>query len=111
MALENEKPIWERLRNTLDPLEGRLRFVAWLTRALAPHGVRPIVVGGHALEFYTLGGYATGDIDLVCADLEPVRQVLERAGFRRIGRHWYREDVDIRPFVSRQAAGHNDGHP
>ncbi len=95
MTFESEKQIWERLKHVSDPLERRLRFVAWLTRALEPHGVRPVVVGGHALEFYTLGGYATGDIDLVCVDLEPVRQVLERAGFRRIGRHWYREDVDI----------------
>ena len=55
MTFESEKQIWERLKHVSDPLERRLRFVAWLTRALGLHGVRPVVVGGHALEFYTLG--------------------------------------------------------
>lgn len=86
---------WKTLAAVEDRLERRLRFAAWLTAALAPYGVRPVVVGGHALEFYTLGDYATGDIDMVCPDLAPVKRVLQEAGFRQEGRHWYREDLDI----------------
>ncbi len=90
-----DQDFWKALGAVEDRLERRLRFAAWLTAALAPYGVRPVVVGGHALEFYTLGDYATGDIDMVCTDLTAVKRVLERAGFRREGRHWYREDLDI----------------
>ncbi len=94
MSSENAD-IWETLKRIEDRLERRLRFVAWLTAALEDRGVMAIVVGGHALEFYTLGEYATGDIDMVCVDLTTVREVLEEAGFQREGRHWYREDLDI----------------
>lgn len=93
--LSTPEDFWKTLATVQDRLERRLRFAAWLTTALAPYGVRPILVGGHALEFYTLGDYTTGDIDMVCTDLAPVKQVLEEAGFQREGRHWYREDVDI----------------
>lgn len=94
MSSENAD-IWEILKRIEDRLERRLRFVAWLTAVLEDRGVMAIVVGGHALEFYTLGEYATGDIDMVCADLTTVREVLEEARFQREGRHWYREDLDI----------------
>ena len=91
----SEENFWKTLAKIDDRLERRLHFVAWLTSALTPHGIRPIVVGGHALEFYTLGDYTTGDIDMVCTNLEPIQEILEKAGFKREGRHWYREDVDL----------------
>lgn len=70
-------------------------FVGWLTRQVKPYGLEPIVVGGHALEFYTLGDYATADIDLVCPERAIVGQILEQAGFHREGRHWYRPDLGL----------------
>ena len=48
----------------------------------------PVVVGGHAVEFYTAGSYATVDIDLA-GDSEPVGQLLDGWGFEREGRHWF----------------------
>jgi predicted nucleotidyltransferase len=87
--------IWERLAQTADRSRRRLLFVGWLTEQVKPYDLEPIVVGDHALEFYTLGDYATADIDLVCYDRATVGQVLEQAGFRREGRHWYRPDLDL----------------
>lgn len=52
------------LRGEADPRRRRLVVLGLLTRRLASRGVEPILVGGAALEFYTAGGYATGDIDL-----------------------------------------------
>ena len=95
MTVDATPDFWESLRHIEDRLERRLRFVAWLTSMLEKQGVTAIVVGGHALEFYTLGDYTTGDIDMVCVDLTTVREVLEKAEFQREGRHWYREDLDI----------------
>lgn len=87
--------IWEKLAKTADRSRRRLLFVGWLTEQVKPYDLEPIVVGGHALEFYTLGDYATADIDLVCYDRAIVGQVLEQAGFHREGRHWYRPDLDL----------------
>jgi len=68
-----------------------------LTEALEPEGIRPILVGGVALEFYTLGGYATKDIDLVASSRKKLKTVLEKLGFtRRMGeRHWYSTELDV----------------
>lgn len=72
-----------------DPLERRLVFVGVMTRGVQALGWSPpVVVGGHAVEFYTAGGYTTVDIDLAGAS-EPVAEVLAAWNFAREGRHWY----------------------
>ena len=48
----------------------------------------PVLVGGAAVELYTRGGYVTGDLDFVGEVSASVIRKLERAGFRREGRHW-----------------------
>jgi len=78
-----------------DPLERRLAFVALLAVASTARGwLPPVVVGGHAVEFYTAGGYATVDIDLVSAH-EPLEQVLPEWGFEARGRHWLHEGLGL----------------
>jgi excisionase family DNA binding protein len=72
-----------------DQLERRLVFVALLSSGVELLGwPAPVVVGGHAVEFYTAGSYATVDIDLA-GDSEPVGQVLDGWGFERERRHWF----------------------
>lgn len=83
------------LRQLADPLERRLVFVGLLTRGVEALGwPAPVVVGGHAVEYYTAGGYATVDVDLAGAS-EPVAQVMDSWGFRRQGRHWYDDDLRL----------------
>jgi hypothetical protein len=53
-----------------------------------------VIVGGHAVEFYTAGGYATVVIDVVSAS-EPLDEILGSWGFERRGRHWVREDLGL----------------
>ncbi|MHB1343218.1 MAG: helix-turn-helix domain-containing protein [Thermoleophilia bacterium] len=78
-----------------DPLERRLTFVALLAAASTARGwLPPVVVGGHAVEFYTAGGYATVDIDLVSAH-EPLEEVLPSWGFMSRGRHWLHEGLGL----------------
>jgi excisionase family DNA binding protein len=78
-----------------DVLERRLAFVALLSAGVEALGwPAPVVVGGHAVEFYTAGGYATVDIDLAGAS-EPVGQVLDAWGFEREGRHWFDEALGL----------------
>src|SRR5680860_185649 len=74
-----------------DTLERRLAFVALLGTASTARGwLPPVVVGGHAVEFYTAGGYATVDIELVSGH-EPLEAVLPKWGFVARGRHWVHE--------------------
>lgn len=83
------------LASFADPLERRLAFVALLTSGVEALGwPAPVIVGGHAVEFYTAGGYATVDIDLAGAS-EPVKQVLDEWGFDRQGRHWFDEELRL----------------
>lgn len=77
----------ERLKNTLatltrekDSLKKSLGVLAVLTEALKPMGIKPILVGGRALEFYTLGGYATKDMDLVVNGRDQAKVVFGRNG-------------------------------
>jgi excisionase family DNA binding protein len=78
-----------------DPMERRLAFVGVLSRACRARGWRePVVVGGHAVEFYTAGGYTTVDIDLV-APSDGIGEVLGEWGFDQEGRHWYDESLGL----------------
>lgn len=92
---EARKTKIDKIRLEPDKLRRKLKFLGLLTRLLKPEGVVPILVGGTALEFYTFGEYATGDIDLVLPERKKAAQVLEALGFQRAGRHWYSEEVDI----------------
>jgi len=83
------------LGGTEDTLRRRLIFVGLLTQAVERLGwAAPIVVGGHAVEFYTDGDYPTLDIDLAGAS-EPIADVLAAWGFEREGRHWYDNTLNI----------------
>jgi excisionase family DNA binding protein len=78
-----------------EPLERRLVFVGMLSSAVEALGwPAPFVVGGHAVEFYTAGGYTTVDIDLAGAS-EPIAEVLAGWGFARDGRHWYDDALGL----------------
>ncbi len=80
-----------------EPLKRRLYLVAALTRLLEPRGIRPVVVGGTAMAWYTLGGYSTLDVDLVVPDREALGQALAALGFEHQPghRHWYHPDLDV----------------
>lgn len=83
------------LRSVTDQLERRLAFVGLLTRGVETLGwPPPIIVGGHAVEYYTAGDYPTIDIDLAGAS-EPIDAVLSAWGFEREGRHWYDDELKL----------------
>jgi hypothetical protein len=91
------KELIERLRRSTvieNPLKRRLWILAILTEALKTIGERPILIGGEALEYYTLGGYTTGDIDIALPSTDDVDKVFSKLGFHREGRYWIRDDID-----------------
>ena len=93
-----------RLEAEADVRKRRLLALGLLTRLLAPSGIRPILIGGAALEFYTAGGYATADVDLALPSAPEVDAAFDRLGFEREGRYWHRMDLDLL-FEAPAAAG------
>ena len=94
-ALPSRADLEATLAGVSDQLERRLLFVGLLAQAYDALGwSAPVVVGGHAVEFWTAGGYTTVDIDLVSAS-EPFAQILAGWGFSRQGRHFYDNTLGI----------------
>ena len=62
---------------------------------LAEDGIEPILVGGAALELYTAGGYATGDVDLALPRVPAVDRAFADLGFTTQGRFWVRPELDL----------------
>lgn len=75
--------------------ERHIRIVLVITKVLEDISVYPVLVGGGAVEFYTLGAYTTGDIDLVAPSGEDISNRLRLLGFQRIGKNWVNEEVGI----------------
>ena len=82
-------------------LPGRLErtaALAWWMQSLYPdESVRPILVGGAALELLANGAYITADLDFVGTVPPPVASDLRKAEFGQLGRHWLydKESVSI----------------
>jgi len=85
----------KRVKEIADPLQKRLLFMGMLTKTLEKEKIKPIVVGGHAVEFYTAGGYNTRDIDIVFSDQKLLNEKLLALGFKKENRHWYNQELDI----------------
>ena len=69
--------------------------LALVADRLGETGRTPILVGGAALEFYTAGGYSTGDVDLALDHGPEVDRAFADLGFTKSGRFWIREDLDL----------------
>ena len=69
-------------------------LAAWF-QGLFPPGMAPVLVGGAAVELFTGGAYATGDLDFVGDVPGVVAQHLRAAGFERRGRHWVHETLRL----------------
>lgn len=66
-----------------------------LTKALEKDGLKPILIGGCALEYYTLGGYTTGDVDIALPTIAKVEDVFAELGFERERRYWVHKEYDL----------------
>lgn len=85
----------QTLKKITVPFERRLYFTGILTHLLSLENLVPVLVGGNAVEFYTLGGYATGDVDIVISDHDAFNKALRSLGFKVTGRHWYSKELDL----------------
>ena len=78
---------------TGDLLERALKLSGLITTLFAERGFPLVVVGGSAVEFYTEGGYMSGDIDFCRKTLKAIpprimQEIAERLGGKGLGRNW-----------------------
>lgn len=90
-----EQKYLKKAKKITDPFKRQLYIIGVLTRVLEKFNVKPVIVGGFALEFYTTGGYNTGDIDLVFPDYELLSKIMADLGFKKAGRHWISRELDV----------------
>ena len=91
----NAKDLANKVGNIQDINKRRLYLIGLLTEELEAEKGKPIIVGGCALEFYTTGGYTTGDIDIIFPDNKLLDKVLCKWGFIKEGRHWINDELDM----------------
>jgi hypothetical protein len=83
--------VGEILRNEARPDRRQLYFGALLQRELGEDASAVIIVGGSAIEIYSRGGYASGDLDLV-GERARIAPILDSWGFKRGGRLWQQSE-------------------
>ena len=81
------------LEGTTDLLERAMKLAGVITTLFRERGISLVVVGGSSVEFYTEGGYMSGDIDfcrrtLQGPSLRMIKDLLEPLGGRSMGRNW-----------------------
>jgi hypothetical protein len=86
--LEALRVALQRTADIPDATEQMLEITGVVDAALRPIEIRPIVVGGLAVAYWTTGLYLTGDIDVVMPHSAAIEQRLAALGFERDGRFW-----------------------
>ena len=81
------------IESTDDLLVRAMKLAGLVTTLFRERGVPLVVVGGSAVEFYTEGGYMSGDIDfcrrsLRGPSLREIGDVLKPLGAKGMGRSW-----------------------
>lgn len=87
--MKNLKQLLHRVSNEKSALEQQLTVAGIIAEAFKPFGIFPVVVGGAAVEFYTMGSYTTRDIDLIVEDPEFIKEVMVGLGFNNDAGTWY----------------------
>ncbi len=85
--------------NTQKKLERQLYVAAAISGSFEEEGIDAVLVGGTVVEYYTAGGYTTGDIDMVLPPLEKreIERVMQDLGFERFEdyRHWLHPTIPV----------------
>ena len=93
MAEIDIKAAMADIEATSDLLERALKLSGLITTLFQRHGFPLVVVGGSAVEFYTDGGYMSGDIDFCRKSLKAIpprvmQEVIAELGGEGVARSW-----------------------
>ena len=92
-----KKEIEKLLSSSKDELNKKIEIIAIITSAIEESlNIKPVVVGGQAVEFYTTGGYSTMDIDIICeSSIAEIDKVLKNMGFNKEQKYWVYDDEKL----------------
>ena len=92
-----ENKIKKVLSSGKDELDKKIEIIAIVTSAIEENlNIKPVVVGGQAVEFYTTGGYSTMDIDIICeSSIADIDEILSNLGFTRDQKYWVYDDEEL----------------
>ena len=81
------------ISSTTDLLERALKLSGLVTTMFQRHGIPLVVVGGSAVEFYTEGGYMSGDIDFCRKSLAAIpprlmQDIIAELDGKGVARSW-----------------------
>ena len=81
------------IESTSDLLERALKLSGLITTLFQRHGFPLVVVGGSAVEFYTEGGYMSGDIDFCRKTLNAIpprlmQEIIAELDGKGVARSW-----------------------
>lgn len=81
------------IESTSDLLERAMKLSGLITTLFQRHGFPLVVVGGSAVEFYTEGGYMSGDIDFCRKSLKTIpprlmQDIIAQLGGKGVARSW-----------------------
>lgn len=87
----------EKLHTLVDKgkYEKMLGCAALLTELMEEHKIKPIIVGGMAVETYTLNEYMTSDLDIVISRPDLLNTLLISLGFENNGGSYFHSDLLI----------------
>ena len=86
---------YKELLKERNSFKRKIMFTGLLTKKLSGKEVQIIVVGGSAVEIYTVGHFSTGDIDLAVSDKKLTELQLRNLGFEKVGMVWVSEQLGI----------------
>ena len=88
--MEYKNEIDSILVEDIDNFSKKIKIIAVLSSAIKENlNLTPVIVGGQAVEFYTGGGYATMDVDIICeVSTEKIGEILENLGFFKDNKYW-----------------------
>lgn len=92
----NTNELVKKIKNIRSDLKKKLYFMAYLSSILSKQGKQiPTIIGGLALSYYSREIYSTADIDLSYNDMKSIDDILKEHRFRKEGRYWISEELDI----------------
>jgi hypothetical protein len=90
---------WEKelkkVKKIKEPFKKKIWVLGIITEVLQKYGIKPVLIGGGALEWYTLGGYTTNDLDIAVSDHLLLDKAMKLLGFKKEGRYWFRKDLEV----------------
>ncbi len=93
MTAEDIRQALGEIAAEADPTLKHLKLASLISAGFRERGIELVVVGGSAIEFYTEGGYVSGDLDLCLIsparlDIRSRQELMGRYGAKGGPRSW-----------------------